>query len=308
MIAATAVIALSGVGAFVAWVYGWRTVAAEQFERLSLLGEQSVVTADETSEEIDWARSAAALKTLGDRLGKAGFLTRWERNRARLALLLLLIVPLVLGVVLGVLKGSPVGTLVGLGVGLYLGATCALGWLRYRTADFEREVLFQVPLVLESLILLVEAGLSMLPALERIVSREDHGGAINPVTRIMRLVYELAAHGIPLGSALEMVAEAANLKVLRHVLLHLDITGTEGGELVPALRSLSDHAHTEWRLSVEYRVKRLENLVVFPVFAAVIGLMFLTASVPLVPVLKVRDSLAASRTTQSDQSMKELFK
>ena len=285
------VIALTGL--CLALVLRRRCVVEQQFDRLSLLWEQSVVISGGSNEEINWARSADALSSLNDRFGKAGFLTRRERTRAKQIIGALLIVPIVTGIILGLRAESPIGLFMGLSVGIYGGAGLALGWLRYRVRDFEREVLFQVPLVLEGLILLVEAGLSILPALEKIVNHETEAKSGNPVTRIFRLVYELASHGIPLGQALEMVSEATDLKVLRHVLLHLDITGTEGGELVPVLRSLSEHAHTEWRLSVEYRVKRLENLVVFPVFTAVIGLMLLTAAVPLVPVLKVRDTLSS---------------
>ena len=48
---------------------------------------------------------------------------------------------------------------------------------------------------------------------------------------------------------------------------------------------------TQRSSSYENRVRRLENLVVFPVFVSVIGLMCLTAAVPLVPVLKLKESL-----------------
>jgi Flp pilus assembly protein TadB len=164
-------------------------------------------------------------------------------------------------------------------------------FLRNREQNHAREVAFLMPLTLESLILLVESGLGILPAIQRLVAGSTQTKVHNTVIRYLRLVYELAAHGTPLGTALAHVADATELRVLRHVLLHLDISGTEGGELVPALRNLSNHAHTDWRLSVENRVRRLENLVVFPVFVSVIGLMCLTAAVPLVPVLKLKESL-----------------
>ena len=61
--------------------------------------------------------------------------------------------------------------------------------------------------------------------------------------------------------------------------------------MIPALRGLSEHAHTEWRLSVEHRVRRLENWVVFPVFGAVLGLLLLLSAVPLVPLLSLNQSL-----------------
>jgi pilus assembly protein TadC len=163
--------------------------------------------------------------------------------------------------------------------------------------------MFQLPLVLENLILLVEAGLGVLPALEQIVfsrikNAKEQGGSIDLTTFLLKVVYDLSAHGMPFAEALERVADATEIRSLRHVLLHLDISASEGGELIPSMRSLSDHAHTEWRLSVETRVNRLENMVVFPVFVSVIGLMILTASVPLVPVLEFFETVKAQSASQ----------
>lgn len=179
----------------------------------------------------------------------------------------------------------------GCGVGAYLGVVCWLYYLRYRVSEVERRVLFELPLLLESVILLVEAGMGVLPALQQIVSVEDPNGTSSPVLKMFRIVYELSAHGMPFALALETIAETVHIRALRHVLLHLDISSSEGGSLVPSLRSLSDHAHTEWTLSVQHRVKRLENLAVFPVFVAVLGLLVLTAAVPLVPIIEFSNSL-----------------
>ena len=44
-------------------------------------------------------------------------------------------------------------------------------------------------------------------------------------------------------------------------------------------------------MQVETRVRKLENIVVFPVFMAVMGLLLLTSAVPLVPVFEFMSSL-----------------
>lgn len=254
---------------------------------------------NETSsgDAVAWEESEQALSGMQDRLGKAGFFSKSERKRARRLMGTIIGGFGVAGGVGGALYSHGLNVVLpGVVCGSYLGLMVWLYYLRYRVKDLEREILFQLPLVLEGIILLVEAGLGVLPAIERVVSAKEETGDVNPVVRILRLVYEIAAHGAPLGRALEMVGDAMEFKPLRHVLLHLDISSAEGGELVPALRSLSDHAHTEWRLSVETRVKRLENLVVFPVFASVIGLLFLTAAVPIVPLLEFVETLDAKQT------------
>ncbi len=282
----------------------YRERAAQAMDRLlSLASHEQVLQGSSESQEIDWAKSTAALSSIGDKLGKAGFFTKRERQRAR-ALMYLMIGSFTLaGILFGLRFGKPFMLVAGTFLGAYFGLCAWFIFIRVRTREFEREVLFQLPLTLESLILLVESGLGVLPSIERLVSMKDGAFRPNPVTRLLRLVYQLASHGMPLSVALEQVADAADQKVLRHILLHLDISGSEGGELIPSLRSLSDHSHTEWRLSVEHRVKRLENSVVFPVFAAVMGLMLLTASVPIVPVLQFRDSL--DKTNRAVQSVEK---
>ena len=234
--------------------------------------------------------------SLGDRLGRAGFLGSTFRRRAR-KLRLLILVGAPAAVLAGITLHLPALSLRTAFVGLSFGALSGLGvwllFLRAREREFEREVLFRLPLFLESLMLGVESGMAVLPALENVVSRRERVAKNDPVAHIFAIAYRLASHGIPLESALEMVASNLHIRALRHVLLHLDISANAGGELLPSLRNLSDHAHLEWKLSVEQRVRRLENLVVFPVFACVIGLILLTAAVPLVPLLNLQSTLAA---------------
>ncbi|MBL7662756.1 type II secretion system F family protein [bacterium] len=256
---------------------------------------------NEDDSPVDWTKTSQALNTLTDKLGQAGFITPEDRVRAKNLKYCFIFMPALSGFTLGALKGS-VPLAFGLSLlGLYLGLVAWVFYLKNQVKDFRRELMYQIPLGLESIILLVEAGLGILPAMERVVTRSksSYAGKHESFSRILALVYELTAHGMPFSMALEAVASATNIKLLRHVLLHLDISGSEGGELIPSLRSLSDHAHTEWRLSVERRVKKLENYVVFPVFASVIGLMILTAAVPIVPLLNLRQELSQKRSMDS---------
>ena len=267
---------------------------------------------EEEREEVAWEDSAALLTQLGDRFGKAGFVSTVDRQRGRAFAILFISGGALFATIAAVAANTSIMQAIFLMFGgAYLGFTGFAFFLRYHQREHEREVMFQMPIFLESLILLVESGLGILPALERVVPGKQQTRKISPVTRLFQLVYQLSASGMPFTQALETVAEVTPQRIVRHVLLHLDISGTEGGELVPSLRNLSDHAHMEWKLSVEQRVRRLENLVVFPVFASVLGLMFLTAAVPVVPLLDLKDildkkpDLAAqgSQLTQSPQPL-----
>jgi|GEM_PF-4601396 len=279
-----------------------RQLQRRRLRALQFQSEAQVVEAESHT----WNHNYSLLSSLEGKLGQAGFQAPGSQARARLVRMLALLLPVGSGLLWGISLDRPGVAIISALVGLYLGFGGWLLYLRRAKAEYHRQVMFQLPLVLEALILLVEAGLGILPALQRLVEVEEGkyqvptgGRSGQPVLFIFRLVYQLCAHGMPFSQALETVAQRIELKTLRHVLLHLDISGTEGGELIPSLRSLSDHTHTEWRLSVETRVKRLENLVVFPVFAAVLGLILLTSAVPLVPVLKFRESLREGRTTSA---------
>ncbi len=176
-------------------------------------------------------------------------------------------------------------------VGLYIGFVIFLFAKKWHSQSIDRRILFQTPLVLESLILLVESGLGILPAIEKVISGTRSEKRNIPVEYLDK-IYNLSLRGLPFSEAVELIADTTENKVLRHTLLHLDASQSGGGELVPALKSLANHSHSEWKLDSEARVKRLENLVVFPVFVSVIGLMLLSASVPLVPVFEFNRSLA----------------
>ena len=121
-------------------------------------------------------------------------------------------------------------------------------------------------------------------------------------------MYRIDGGGIPFTQALGMVASSIEIRAVRNVLLHLDVSSAEGGRLVPALRSLSDRAHQEWKLGVETRVRRLENLVVFPVFISVMGLMLLTAAVPIVPLVEFAKSLSAENLNSSEASKVQVIR
>ena len=284
-------LAISGLLLFSMGVFAFRRKRnSKPFNRLVSLS--SSIRKEELADLSDskWTEERGILSSLEDRFGRAGLYTRRQRSFCKLTLLLLISSGGLTGILFsGTNSGLKLvfATL----IGSYLGILFWSCYLKQLTKNFEREVLFQLPLVLESIILLVESGLGILPALERIVALSKHDGSANPVHRLLHIVYELSAHGMPLQHALATVAELVHIRAVRHVLLHLDISGSEGGELIPSLRSLSSHAHTEWKHSVETRVRRLENFVVFPVFASVLGLMLLTAAVPIVPILEFQERI-----------------
>ncbi len=280
------------IGASSLWVFSLlldrRTAAMKQFEQLEqmVVGKAVVGVCQEGCRN----QQRIYLKGLSDRLGRAAYFSKSERKQAVLLFMATVSFTTAIGAVVGLAEESfTMGAALSL-VGLYIGCMLILYYLRWRAANLERQIMYGAPLLVESLILLVESGLGILPALHEIVSTGNRSNR-DPIKRVIGEVYELSAAGMSFGNSLKSVSDCVPHRVLRHILLHLDISGNEGGELVPALRSLGDHAHNEWKTSVESRVKRLENFIVFPVFLSIMGLMCLVAAAPLAPLLEVVHSL-----------------
>lgn len=284
-----------------AMVYVLYSQRAQTRERLyQLCGSDESITS-ETFCAIDWKQSEASLSKLKGRLGKAGFYS--SRSRIRALILLSAIVLLCVasfGAILVVLAGNTRGLVFGAFIGGYIGLLVTLTFLKRRSIIIERQILYRLPLALEAILLLVQSGLGILPAIQTVILNERKKGGQNPALFFLSLVYELTSSGLPLGTSLELVANNVENRVLAHVFMHLDISANEGGELSTSLRSLSDYAHSEWKLAVETRVRRLENFAVFPVFFGLMGLVMITISVPLVPIADFMGKMSAQQPLQPD--------
>lgn len=246
-------------------------------------------------EESEFVSEKDELTVLSSALSRAG-LFKWESRAVFVTLCVLLLSALAAsGYLLAPLE-NPLGQIFGAIGGAYLGITLCFLLLKKLQKRAEQAALYEMPFFLESVSLLVESGLGVLPAIEKVLARSET--VDKPVSYAFDLAHRLSSRGLTLRRAFELVAEASPYRIVRHVLLHLDISSSEGGELLPALRALSDFAQAEWKLAVEQRVRRLENLVIFPVFVEVMGLVLLCAAVPLVPLLELSENLSNGRNLQ----------
>ncbi|MCC6220225.1 MAG: type II secretion system F family protein [Deltaproteobacteria bacterium] len=285
-------LALGIVGLLLAlwWLRGHHNNRSVERVESLLAGEDMLLAQAELEREVD-SRGGARIAYLQSSLGKAGGISSMERRKLVFWLSSMPILSLCFGAVCAGLAGGIIGA--------YIGVMLSLFYYRHRVRDFTRELCYRLPMVLESFILLVESGLEILPALERLVSLDSNSRGRNPVIKILNLVYQLTSHGLPFNQASKLVANACNQKVLRHVLLHLDISGSEGGEIIKSLQSLSDYAHAEWKQSVSVRIKRLENKVVFPIFASVLGLLVLAAAGPFASIADFKGEMEKRRADVS---------
>lgn len=219
--------------------------------------------------------------TLDDRLGRAGLLTRSQRRQ--------FLSSLVIGSSLLTLTAGLAGYFLGRPIVLVLLVLYGELWLitlylNVRARRLESAILNELPLMLESLTLLVEAGVSLVSALDQLTPTESEGRRY-----ILSLLHEArreSSAGVELSTALRGLAGLVPFSAARHVVFHLDLGLREGGSCARSLRALADYSHAEWQLAVTTRIRRLETLIVFPVFTAVLGLLMLISSGPLLTLLQ----------------------
>lgn len=245
----------------------------------------------------DEARFSAELLLLDgrmqDRLGRAGGITPLRRRRVVQTLVLstLSIAVMSVGACRALIE-SPRAVAVVVVIGVYGAALTVHLGLTLMQKRFEREAMFELPLFLDALTLLVESGLALVPALHRLVELRRSLGRADVVTVVFDTVRSLSDRGISFHEGLMLVSEGLTIPALHHALVHLDIASNEGAKLIPAMRALGDTTYGQWRMSVEGRVRRLENYSVFPVFGAVLGLMAILSAGPIVQLMALDDRMA----------------
>lgn len=237
-------------------------------------------------------------KALDDQLSLAGFVTSLEQSRVGKLKVFLISISLFLALVYGISQGkSLVSIFVILFVSLYLAYFLFTFYMRIKKTESLRDAYFDTPLVIEEVILLIESGLALFPAIEKVCTSGKGRFSKSIVRKYLKMVYQLTIGGIPMSEAFLHVSNICPFPPIRSMLVHFDVSCNVGGELLHSLQALAIQVHNEWKVSVETRVKKLENLVVFPVFIAVIGMMILVAAVPMVPILQFMDSI---KNTQKD--------
>lgn len=261
-------------------------------QRLQSLNSHSYEISEDY--DLDFNKIIGSEKNLDAKLIDAGFIDVSEQLSVKYRRNILLLGGAVLfGILAFFLYRTMFAVFIGVIAGLYSSALIWVTWVKVKTKDVVRSCYFDLPLILEELILLIESGLGLFPAMERVCSIDFEDGLkdLGLCRKVFKKAYSLASHGMPISQAFSVVSRSVNCVPLKQVLIHLDVSASVGGELLVSLRALSEQVHREWKMQVETRVKKLENFVVFPVFMAVMGLLLLTAAVPLVPVFEFMTSL-----------------
>ena len=165
-----------------------------------------------------------------------------------------------------------------------------------------KSIEYFLPLIMERLVMAVEAGLDVIPALKTVVEIEKqqtaflmargHRQTPDEVTIAMNLVLSRTEKGQKFEDALKEVAATYNCPTLYHAFLHLGVAQREGGELISPLKELSDATQLQYQDSVEEEIAKLPVKATAPLVLTFAGLILFFLSSPLVQII----SFAAKAT------------
>lgn len=165
-----------------------------------------------------------------------------------------------------------------------------------RVTEFQKqksvqEVEYFIPIIMERLVMAVEAGLDIIPAIKVLVDLEEKAlgylgkDSLDPVSALFKKVITLTERGIAFDEALKITSEEAIAYSIKHAFIHLAIAFKEGGELVSPLRELSDATQLHFQESVEEEIAKLPVKATLPLVVTFAGLMTFFLASPLVQII-----------------------
>jgi|GEM_PF-5198648 len=205
------------------------------------------------------------------------------------------------GIVIGSICGviSPdlaVGAIV---IGLSLGYIVGRVLLNRALPDEQKAILFHLPMNLEKLLIAIQSGLDVVPALR--ISCADTG-PINPASRAFRTVVQLIEQGATVEGALEQVAASVQSVPLKHVLLHLKVAHNRGGDLTFPLRELADATQVTYEQAVDEEIAVLPIKATAPLLCTFLGLLIVFLTGPIMGVIQASSSGSQEMTTSKFHS------
>lgn len=181
----------------------------------------------------------------------------------------------------------------------------ALGHLYERTRlaklqrDHRQAIDFYLPLIMERLVMAVQAGLDILPAIRSVTElevdfqEEDQtekffvNTKLDPVSCLLKLVLSLSESGISFEKSLEEVSTRLNSPSIKHAFMHLSVAHKEGGELILPLRELSDATQLYYQESIEEEIAGMPVKATMPLLCTFAGLIVCFLTSPIIQVMGI---------------------
>jgi hypothetical protein len=248
---------------------------------------------DATAEEDDTTNVVSTDKKTSkqielEELAKAGIGDPEKRRRMILWKNLTPIVAGFCALAFAIIKGLPAGLtffLVSLGMGV--GAIYSRRKITNLKTRYNRDIIFFLPIVMERIVMAVQAGLDIVPAITTATNFGSGGSKVDPVTALLKKAVFLTESGMIFENALKDTAAEVESSPLRHAFLHLAVAQKEGGILIMPLRELSDSTQLYYQESIEEEIAEMPVKATLPLICTFAGLLLCFLVPPFLQVLSI---------------------
>lgn len=152
---------------------------------------------------------------------------------------------------------------------------------------YQYRINFYLPLIMERLVMAVQAGQDVLPAIGIIVDVEKSGKKLDPICELLSKVKRLTESGLSFEKSLHQVAESVDSGSLRHAFIHLALAYKDGGELILPLRELSDSTQIFYQETIEEEIAKMPVKATMPLLLTFAGLIICFLTSPIIQILDV---------------------
>lgn len=195
------------------------------------------------------------------------------------------------------------GTVISIILGFSIGVLLKGRIITRLQKKYVESIKYYLPLAMERMVMAVEAGLDLVPAMISLSSLEDKlGDPKDPTMKIFKQVVDLSESGIRFDEALEHVAQQTNATPLKHAFVHLGVAFREGGEVIGPLRELSDATQLQYQEEIEENIAKLPVKATMPLMLMFLGMLLCFLTPPAVQVISVAGEMSAGMKQGSDRT------
>lgn len=150
-----------------------------------------------------------------------------------------------------------------------------------------------LPVVMERMVLAVQCGLDIAPAL-----KEASGSSTDPVSVLLRRAHVSMERGLSLEQALREASSGCPSFAVRHAFLYLGLAHRLGGELASSLKELSDSTQIFYQERQEQRIAKLPVKATPWLLLSFAGLILFLLTAPLVQISQISERRSIHRGAQ----------
>lgn len=247
---------------------------------------------------------------IGDELSKAGLINESERasflEKQKLIPIISVVIFALIALFLHFNFTLFLITLIATGVLSYIYTKQRL---RNRELKYVNDLEYNLPLVMEKIVMAVEAGLDVISSLHTLVKLEKSFKnkvyeKTCPVTQLLEIVIKLTESGLQFEKALNLIGKTVPCSAIKHAFIYLGNAHRDGGELIMPLRELSDATQAYFQESIEVEVAKAPIKATLPLVLTFMGLIICFLTIPIIQVIETLTKSSFSTNTSIIESSK----